>query len=163
VSSPPHVFPTLDRPRHSKLMGYPIGAEALSRALDGVPQHGLITCNFFASNPHHEQNKLPLAYFMSASYSKEARSFHHGQSADVRGVFDPRWKILIHAVSVTLRAAIKRALLEDGLQSVVRPWLIENAALTGKTGGAALILHYDRERDEIVSEARIGIPPEISR
>jgi hypothetical protein len=156
------LFPTLDRPKHSKLMAYPIGAEALSRALDGVPQHRMIACDFFAGNPHHEQNKRASIYFMAVSYERVARSFHHSQSSAERGVFDPRWRIHIYAVPVETRAAIKRLLMEDVLQSVVRPWLMENASNTGKTGGAALILHYDRENDVITSEARGGFSPERS-
>jgi hypothetical protein len=56
-----HIFPTLDRTKHSKLMAYPIGTEALSRALDGAPQHAMMTCDFFAGNPHHEENNSILA------------------------------------------------------------------------------------------------------
>jgi hypothetical protein len=157
-----HVFPTLDRPKHSKLLGYPIGSEALSHALGGVLQHQLITCSFFAGNPHHAENRKRLIYFMAVTYSKEARSFYHGQSADVRGVFDPRWKIMIHAVPVELRGIIKRLLLENVLEQIVRPWLVEKAVLTGKTGGAALILQYDRVNECITSESREGIAPERS-
>jgi hypothetical protein len=161
--SDPSIFPTLDRPRHSKLMAYPIGVEALSCALDGVPQHSAIACNFFAGNPHHEQNKRALIYFMAVTYEKVARSFHHSQSSAKRGVFDPRWRVHIYAVPVETRAAIKRLLVENVLHSIVRPWLIENAAKTGQTGGAALILHYDRQNDLITSEARDGFPPERLR
>ncbi len=155
-----HVFPTLDRPKHSKLMAYPIGTEALSRALDGVPQHSNIMCNFFAGNPHHEQNKRQSLYFMAFTYAKEARSFHHGQSAEIFGAFEPRWRINIFAVPADTRAAIKRHLMDNILLNRVRPWLIEKAAMTGRTGGAALILHYDRDDDKITIEAREGFLPE---
>ncbi len=155
-----HIFPTLDRPKHSKLLAYPIGAEALSRALDGVPQHGDLACTFFAGNPHHEQNKRQRLYFMAVTYEKVARSFHHGQSAEVFGVFKPRWRIHIYAVPVETRAAIKQHLLDDILPNHARPWLIEKASMTGRTGGAALILHYDRAADRITTEAREGFSPE---
>ncbi len=160
--SAPYIFPTLDRPKHSKLMAYPIGAEALSRALDGVPQHGDLACNFFAGNPHHEQNKRQSLYFMAFTYAKEARSFHHGQSAEIFGVFDPRWRIQIHAVPTETRAAIKRHLMDDILLNHVRPWLIDKARMAGRTGGAALILHYDRAQDRITTEAREGFLAERS-
>jgi hypothetical protein len=45
-----HIFPTTHRSRHSKFLSYPVGAELLSRALDGVPQHGAISCDFTAGN-----------------------------------------------------------------------------------------------------------------
>ena len=162
MSEEPHIFPTLDRPKHSKLLSYPIGTEALSRALDGVPQHGDLACNFFAGNPHHEQNKRQSVYFMAFTYEKVARSFHHAQSAEAVGVFDPRWRIHICAVPVETRAAIKKHLIEDILPNVVCPWLVEKANMTGRTGGAALILHYDRAADRITTEAREGFPPDGS-
>jgi hypothetical protein len=159
----PHIFPTRDRPKHSKLMAYPIGAEALSRALDGVPQHRELSCGFWAGNPHHEQHKRALLYFMAVTYEKVARSFHHSQTSAERGVFDPRWEIQVYAVPVETRAAIKRLLVDDVLPNIVHPWLTQKAALTGRTGGAALILYYDREKDVITSEAREGFPPERSQ
>jgi hypothetical protein len=157
-----HIFPTLDRPKHSKLLAYPIGTEALSRALDGVPQYALLACEFFAGNPNHEQNRRALLYIMAVSYARRERSHFDGPSAVERGVFDPRWKINIHAVPVETRADIKRLLIEVALPNIVRPWLEANAALTGRTGGTALLLHYDREKGEITSEARAGIQPERS-
>ncbi len=163
MSEHPHIFSTLDRPKHSKLLVYPIGAEALSRALDGVPQHVDLACNFFAGNPHHEQYRRQILYFMAFTYERVARSFYHGQSADVRGVFDPRWRIHIYAVPASTRAAIKRYLMDDILPTVARPWLIEKASMTGRTGGAALVLHYDRQQDIVTHEAREGLLPEPSR
>ena len=143
-------------------MAYPVGAEALSHALTGVPQHALIACEFFARNPHHEENKRPSLYFMAITYQKHEQSFHDSQASAERGVYDPRWKINIHAVPAELRAAIKRLLIEEVLPNVVRPWLHDKAALTGKTGGVALVLHYDRENDAITTESRGSFPPERS-
>jgi hypothetical protein len=162
MSDIPHIFPTLDRPKHSKLLAYPIGAEALSRGLDGVPQHALLACEFFASNPNHEQNKRNLLYFMAVSYARRERSRFDGPSAAERGVFDPRWKINIHAVPIEVRAHIKKLLIENAMETILRPWLVANAMLTGKTGGAALILHYDRDKNEITHQEREGIAPERS-
>jgi hypothetical protein len=158
----PRVFPTLDRAKHSKLLAYPIGAEALSRGLEGVPQYALLTCEFFAGNPNHEANRCARLYVMAVSYARRERSHFDGPSAAERGVFDPRWKIYIHAVPVDTRAEIKRLLTEDALPNIVRPWLEANAALTGRTGGTALLLHYDREKGVMTSEARAGIQPERS-
>jgi hypothetical protein len=162
MQSAPRIFPTVDRAKHSKLLAYPIGAEAISQGLDGVPQHEILVCEFFAGNPNHEENKRTLLYVMAVSYARRERSHFDGPSAAERGVFDPRWKINIHAVPVETRAKIKRLLTEDALPNIVRPWLEANAALTGRTGGAALVLHYDREKGVMTSEARAGIQPERS-
>jgi hypothetical protein len=155
-----NIFPTIDRPKHSKLLAYPIGAEALSRGLDGVPQHGMLICEFFASNPNHEQNKRSLLYFLAVSYTKRERSHFDGPSAAERGVFDPQWKINIHAVPIDTRAHIKRLLIENAIETMMRPWLLANAQLTGNVGGAALILHYDRDKNQIIQQERAGIAPQ---
>jgi hypothetical protein len=159
---PLRIFPTVDRAKHSKLLAYPIGAEALSRGLEGVPQCALLACEFFAGNPSHEENLRARLYVMAVSYARRERSHFDGPRAVERGVFDPYWKINIHAVPVDTRAEIKRLLAEDALPNIVRPWLEANAALTGRTGGAALLLHYDREKGVMTSEARAGIQPERS-
>jgi hypothetical protein len=156
------IISTIYRPKHSKLLAYPIGAEALSQGFEGVPQYAWLACEFFAGNPCHEQNRRTLIYVMAVSYARRERSHFDGPSAAERGVFDPRWKINIHAVPVDTRAEIKRLLIENALPNIVRPWLETNAALTGRTGGAALLLHYDREKGGITSEARAGIQPERS-
>jgi hypothetical protein len=158
-----HIFPTLGRIKPSKLLAYPIGVEALSRGLDGVPQHDLLACDFSAGNPHHEQQYRERLYIMAFSYEKIPRSFHHSQASGERGVFDPRWHMHVYAVPAELRADIKQLLIADTLPQVVRPWLVEHSPITGKTGGAALILHYDRTQKKIISEARSGFFPETSR
>jgi hypothetical protein len=157
--SEPYIFSTLYRDKHSNLVSYSLGAEALSRALDGVPQHAALTCQFFAGNAHQHLDK-PLQLVMSASYQRRNRSFHDGQDADARGVFLPRWTITVFAVPRTLRHAIKTAVLTEGLPSIVRPWLVENAGISGKTGGSAINLDYHVADAILVATARAAIEPD---
>lgn len=154
-----HIFPTKSRTKHSKLLSYPIGAVALSRALDGVPQHDQIACTFFAGNPNAAKHKDRI-YVMSVVYEKQGRSFHHSEDANERGVFDPRWTINVYAVASEIRAAIKAALLEVGLPDCTRKWLVEHAHLTGKTGGAALWLEYDLLDKCLVAMRKSGLAPD---
>ncbi len=156
-----HIFPTSSRAKHSKEVSYPIGAEALSRTLDRVPQHELITCDFYAGYPQHDHGK-PQINVLNIRYQKQARSFHHGQSAEVYGVFNPRWEISIFAVPRQLRGEIKLLLLEQGLPEIIRPWLIEKSHLTGRTGGSALWLEYVRADKGFKSTIREDIDPERS-
>jgi hypothetical protein len=154
-----HIFPTLHREKHSHLVSYPMGAEALSRVLDGLPQHQMLACNFFAGNTHQHLDK-PRQLVLSASYHRRERSFNDGQNAEARGVFLPRWSITVFAVPRPLRNAIKTALLSDGLPNILRPWLAENAGLTGKVGGCAINLEYDVAADTLVATARKSIQPD---
>jgi hypothetical protein len=156
-----HIFPTSSRSKHSKEVSYPIGAEALSRTLNGVPQHELITCDFYAGSPQHDHGK-PQLYVLNVRYQKQARSFHHGKSAEVHGVFEPRWEISIFGVPRQLRGEIKSLLLEQGLPDLVCPWLIAKSHLTGQTGGSALWLEYVRADRVFKSTTREDIDPERS-
>jgi hypothetical protein len=122
-----HIFPTSSRSKHSKEVSYPIGAEALSQALEGVPQHDRIVCDFYGGRPHDDGK--PQIYVLNARYEKQARRFSDSGSALERGVFDPRWTISIFAVPRQLRGEIKLLLLEQGLPEIVRPWFITKSHL----------------------------------
>jgi hypothetical protein len=157
----PHIFPTLSRAKHSHLVSYPIGTEALSRALDGVPQHPMLACDFYAGNAHQRLDELaPLV--LQVSYRKQANSFFHGRDAASRGVFEPRWTINVFAVGRDFRHPVKSLLLAQGLPEMVRPWLIEMASVTGKTGEGCLTLKYDHITGTLVRSTGIALLPERS-
>jgi hypothetical protein len=154
-----YVFPTLSRAKHSHLVSYPLGAEALSRALDGVPQHAALACHFIAGNTHQHLDKLrQLA--LSSAYQRRERSFNDGQEAQARGVFLPRWTITVFAIPKTQRHEIKTALLTDGLPNILRPWLVEHAAHLGKTGGCAINLEYDISEAKLVATVQTEFLPD---
>jgi hypothetical protein len=155
-----HIFPTSSRSKHSKEVSYPIGAEALSHGLEGVPQHDRIVCDFYGGGQH--DHGKPQLYVLNVRYEKQERRFSHSGSAFERGVFDPHWKISVFAVPRQLRGAIKLLLLEQGLLDLVRPWPIEKNHLTGQTGGSALWLEYVRADKVFVTTTREDIAPERS-
>jgi hypothetical protein len=155
-----HIFPTTIRIKHSQELSYPIGAEALSRSLEEVPQRELITCSF-STGRQHDDGK-PQIYVLNVRYQKQARNFYHGKSAEVHGVFEPRWEITVFSVPRQLRGAIKLLLIEQGLPELVRPWLIAKNHLTGQTGGSALWLEYVRADKVFVTTTREDIAPDRS-
>jgi hypothetical protein len=156
------IFPTSNRSKHSKEVSYPIGAEALSCTLDGVPQHDLITCSFYAGYPQYDDGK-PQFHVLHVMYRKNARRFHDAKSALERGVFDPHWQIGVFAVPRHLRGEIKVLLLEQALPDLVHPWLMARGNLTGKTGESALILEYVRTDKAFKSTTRDEIVPDRSQ
>ena len=155
-----YIFPTSSRSKHSKEVSYPIGAEALSHALEGVPQYDRIVCDFCGGS-QHDRGK-PQLYVLNVRYEKRARRFSDAGSAFDRGFFDPRWKISVFAVPRQLRGAIKLLLLEQGLPEIVHPWLIAKNHLTGQTGGSALWLEYVRADNVFKPTTREEIAPERS-
>jgi hypothetical protein len=159
---PPHIFPTASRAKHSHLVSYPVGAEILSRALDGVPQHGSLTCTFVAGPPHGDANR-ELIYIMNTGYQKRARSHFDGGDAASRGVYDPRWEIWIYDVPVAKRGEIKRALIEIGLPSMIKPWLMANAGIAGKTGNSGINLQYHVFDKVLVPSVRSNLEPDKTK
>jgi hypothetical protein len=154
-----YIIPTQDRDRHSKLLSYPVGAELLSRAFVGVPQLKSFTCNFTAKDPHLEKVR-EVSRVLVVGYRRRPRSFFDGKHSASWGVFDPFWDIKICAVLSDHRAAIKKALVEIGLPTMVRPWLIENASLEGQIGEAKITLHYDTSTKTLYSEVTDNMLPE---
>jgi hypothetical protein len=155
----PHIFPTQSRTKHSKLVSFPVGAELLSRALDGVPQHGMLTCIFSASSLQRDLGR-ELIYVMSVGYTKRARTHNDGEDAGLRGVFDPRWEIWVHTVPVAMRADVKKALVETGFPNTIRPWLMANGNITGKTGNFGMIIEYNTVDNLLVPRVQNNLLPD---
>jgi hypothetical protein len=154
----PHVFPTQTRAKHSKFVSYPVGAENLSRALDGVPQHADLRCIFTAGNPHRDVGKKQFRV-MHVLYRKRERSFYDGEDAESRGVFEPKWEIWIVDVRVEQRYDIKTALMDVGIPLMLKPWLIANASVHGQSGEAAFMLDYDTIERVLVPSQGSKISP----
>lgn len=159
TEEPLPIFPTKWRSKHSKLVAFPVGAENLSRALDGVPQHGEIACVFSGSVLQQDVGKT-LIYVMSVGYTKHARNHSHSGDAALRGVFDPRWEIWTFTVPATMRADIKTLLLETGLPDIIRPWLIENENITGKTGSSAIAIEYNVIKKRLETRVSASLLPD---
>jgi hypothetical protein len=158
----PHIFPTQSRAKHSKFVSFPLGAENLSRALDGVPQHAALCCIFTAGNPHRDVGKKQFRV-MHVLYRKRERSFYDGDDAESRGVFEPKWEIWVYDVRVEQRFEIKKALMEVGLPLMLKPWLIANAEVTGQSGEAAFMLDYDSEKQVLIPSQGNKIAPQKIR
>lgn len=157
----PHIFPTNSRDKLGKAVSFALGAENLSRALEGVPQHKMITCNFYAGDVYRDLHR-PLIHVMHIMYRRTARSFSHGKSADVHGIFDPKWSITVFAVPSTLRNSIKTSLMTHELSNIIRPWLIENADSVTRTGECSLVLEYITADKVMRCTKRNALQPERS-
>lgn len=153
------IIPTRYRHKHSKLLSYPVGAELLSRAFVGVPQLKSFNCDFTAKDPHLDKARDDWRVMM-VGYQRSARCFSYPEYFETKGFYDPRWDIKIYAVLSDHRAAIKKALVEIGLPTMVRPWLIENASLDGQIGETKITLHYDISTKTLYSKVTDNMVPE---
>jgi hypothetical protein len=157
----PFIFPTITRSKHSKFVSYPVGAEILSRILDGVPQHNAITCSFVAGNPQRTLSEEKTRV-LDIRYRRRDRSFHDGENADALGVFQPRWEIWVYDVPVAMRHEVKTLLVEDALPNAARNWLIKQASIDGKFGNAAICFDYSKiDKVLFVSEGQDIAPVKI--
>ncbi len=154
-----HIFPTRYRGKHGKSVSFPVGAEILSRALDGVPQHALIGCHFTVGDMERRPVKH-LEHVMHVVYSRQVRQFHHGQSAEIHAVFDPKWAISVFAVPSPLRHPIQTLLISDALPSIVRYWLIANGNVSGRAGNRALMIMFNTIDGVLVHDTRDNIMPD---
>jgi hypothetical protein len=159
ASDPLHIFPTRHRDKHGKAVSFPLGAEALSRALDGIPQHAMIACHFYVGDMERRPAK-PLEHVLHVAYSQQQPNVFTAASAAERGVFDPKWSITVFAVPGTARHQIKTLLTTDALPHVVRPWLIKNEGVTGRAGSTALVIQFDTVNGVLTSEANENLLPE---
>jgi hypothetical protein len=159
---PPRIFPTASRSKHSHLVSYPVGAEILSRGLDGVPQHNEVTRTFTSGSLQRDLGK-ELIYVTSVGYTKRARSHFDSGDAAARGVYDPRWEIWMFTVPLAYRGEIKKALVEIGLPNMIKPWLIANANIAGKTGNAGIILEYHVFDKVLVATIRNNLQPDKTK
>lgn len=128
-----HVFPTFSRDKIGKAVSFPVGAENLSRAFEDV---------------------------LHVMHRRTARSYDHGQSADVRGVFDPKWSITVFAVPSTLRNGINIILMTHELPNIIYPWLIQNSDIATRTGECSLVLEYVTADKAMRYTTRNALQPE---
>ena len=155
----PHIFPTHHRDKHGKKVSFPIGAEVLSRALLGVPQHAMIRCHFYVGDMERRAAK-PIEHVLHVVYSQQLRAGHHSEDADARGVFDSKWSITVFAVPGTLRHQIKTLLTTEALPNVVRTWLVAQGGITGRTGSRALVITLDTANGVLSSETNDKLLPD---
>lgn len=160
VPPPPaqHVFPTRHRDKHGKSVSFPIGAEKLSRALDGVPQHAGLGCRFFVGDIERRKMR-ETEHVLHVVYSRQLPTQHFAMSAAESGVFDPHWSITVFAVPTGIRHQVK-TLLESALRERVKPWLIEHAGIENRPGQCALTIEFDTVNGALVFETTNTLLPE---
>ena len=156
-----HIFPTLHKDNHSRLVAFPLGAEKLSRLLEGVPQHPHLTCSFYAGNPHINRGAARgVIFVLQVLYRQQSKNLYYSKESSERGAFKPSWSILVYSVPQEYRQEIKTALIESEIEMVVRPWLLEQFIVHGRTGERALMLRYDTTQKVFLSSTQGLVLPD---
>jgi hypothetical protein len=123
------MIPTRYKSKVPKSLSYPIGAEAISAALDGAPHFGSFGLYFHARWPwrmsdfRQRVHEGPPFVVLQAEYRPATKPGYYGANAAVEdGWYDAKWRIAVNAVPRELRHMASGLLLEYGLPAVAK-WL----------------------------------------
>jgi hypothetical protein len=139
------VIPTMSKAKISRDLSYPIGAEGISRALDGVPQLPLLRLQFYFWSDHslrrgnyeflrveYLNNSTPLDEYPVSDLYKRSPQY--------------RWEIVVQPVPRVHRHRIKTHIIESAL-SEISEWLVQRADYA-QNGSEVLAFFYDEKLDE---------------
>jgi hypothetical protein len=139
------VVPTISKAKISRDLSYPIGAEAISRAVEGVPQFQLVRLQFYYWSDHslrrghyeilrveYLNNSTPLDEYPVTNLWKRPPQC--------------QWEIVVQPVPRVHRHRIKTYIAESAL-SEVRGWLIQRDDYV-QSGSEVLAFFYDEKLDE---------------
>ena len=126
-----------------KAHSYPIGAQAVSDALENVPQSAALRISF-----HKMQQSSAGLLVFEASY----RRWHVGLSAAdfmiERGEYEPQWALIVYAVPREIRQNVKNAIRSTGLP-VVAKWISAFRTETWRDSSHSLELVFDSDEAKL--------------
>lgn len=147
ISPPIKVIPTISKADVSKDLAFPIGAEALSRGLAGVPQFDSLKIQFVGlkelRRPLTEKPKPGEALrLIAVEYRRRPLNISSGTDNRGTGRTDDLWTLLVSPVARRNRYDIKQLLVSEGIQ-IIREWLMLPRSDTWRYGTHSLILEVD--------------------
>jgi len=155
------MIPTRIKSIIPKFLSYPLGAKAISDALAGVPQAGLLTIQFrFWNDWRRRGMNKPYSWIpawgkpvpvLCVSYSNISPTTFSSNDMIARGYYSPKWEISVEAVPRIIKHQIQTKLIAEALPKM-RQWLIANAGATGREGGHHLTFFYDDLSNELTSK-----------
>ena len=135
------VIPTALKAKLPKVHSFPIGAQAISNALEGVPQFDNLQLWF----SRHSRSDLVLA--VRYAVPENTLSTPRFLSATRHSL--PRWDIYVYAVSRELKSEISEHIQGAGLQAI-RNWLTAERTETWLQVPQRFELHYDSNLRQFV-------------
>jgi hypothetical protein len=156
------MIPTGHRTKIPKILSYPLGAKAISEALEGVPQTGSLTVDFFFYNSEWRNRPDPALRYrvLSVSYWHVDQLMRKFSYAD--GHFDASWRITVEPVPRNLRQTVQLKLLQDAMP-IVRRWLIASHDTGDRAGGHNLFFYYEELANELKVEENSSIDWKTAR
>lgn len=140
----PFVIPTMSKAKISHLLSYPVGAEAIAHALEGVPQMKQLALQFYHwSDLHLRRGEYE---FLRVEYLNGV-SAHYTEYLYKR---EPqyRWEIVVQPVPRVKRHQVKTYITETALP-LIKAWLVKNAELEER-GNTLLSFLLDEKKEEFI-------------
>jgi hypothetical protein len=136
------MIPTRHKTKIASTHSYPLGANAISDALIGVPQRELLKINFGFWKGFAKDRVVGAPYrVLSAWYSGSTFTFW-----SLAG-----WTIEVDAVPRPLKHVIQGKLIADALPKI-REWLISNDHSSEREGGHYLTFYFDELKNEVTAQ-----------
>ncbi len=114
------LIPTTHRGKISRQLCYPVGAEMISEALRGVPHFERLSLWFRAAD--RDSLGTPAKLCAAAKRDEPLPVLKASYITSSRLYGEERWRLEVYAVPREDRAAVRRALMDEGLPQV-RAWL----------------------------------------
>jgi hypothetical protein len=139
------VIPTMSKAKISRDLSYPIGAEGISRAVEGVPQFPLVRLQFHHwSDSHLRRGEYE---FLRVEYLNNVfRPDHYPVSPLYQRPPQYQWEIVVQPVPRVHRHRIKRYIVESAFGEI-REWLVQRADYA-QNGSEVLAFFYEEKLDE---------------
>ena len=155
------MIPTAFKAKIPHTHSYPLGAQTISEALEGVPQLAELNLSFWRAWQRYEQRGEPYS-ILKAQYSRMSSGISSSNAMMERECFVPRWTITVGAVPRTLRHSVQQRLIAVALPRI-RSWLIANADATPRTGQLDLTFWFEETRDVIRAAESSTLEPARER
>jgi len=131
-----------------KRLSYPLGAEAVSQALAGVPQFEQLRLRF-RDHPGTSAMEFQQVLregrpyvLLQAAFDRSSMHLSASNSMIADGWYDKKWRITVYPVLREHRHAARLALLRHALPAVKR-WLAQPAAARWESGHRRLDFTFD--------------------
>jgi hypothetical protein len=112
------LIPTSMRCKIPRSLSYPIGAQAISNFMFGIPIFDELSIWFTNGSSQCES----ATSFIRARYKRTNLGMSASHSLERSGFYGPSWDIWVYAVPCNLNATIREFLKNEGLMEI-RNWL----------------------------------------
>ena len=147
------IIPTCSKVKISSLLSYPIGAEAISRALVSTPQVRDLRLHFYTDLRVKRNGEFLRVEYLDRAETADARPILYLFQRPPQS----RWEIVVQPVPHAQRNRIKQYIVDLALPQVAQ-WLLERSHL-GRPGNEVLAFFHDKESDELIVRSLTKLGP----